>query len=103
MKFASITRASCIWILHQIRVHWYNADNLGIIQELCKPPFTDSWAKGTCLAEATEASKIAVISWNNNGNHIRVYYQNPNLCLQERCYDNGQWTKGQYDKIAYAK
>ena len=72
-----------------------NADNMEIIQELCKPPLTNSWSKGASLAEAAESSKIAVIGWTNNGNHIRVYYQDPRLRLQEHCHDNVRWTKGQ--------
>ena len=72
-----------------------NADDMEIIQELYKPPLTNSWSKGASLAEAAKSSKIAVIGWTNNGNNIRVYYQDPNLRLRECCFENGHWTKGQ--------
>jgi hypothetical protein len=76
---------------------YYQDEDLGIIQEVCKPPFGDSWVKRASLAEAAESSKIAVIAWTNNGNQIRVYYQDPSLCLQERCYHNARWTRGAFN------
>jgi len=79
----------------EIRI--YYQDGLGIIQEICKPSLNGSWVKSASLAEAAESSKIAVIGWTNNGNHIRLYYQDPNLCLQERCYHNKCWTRGAFD------
>ncbi|KAF8801587.1 hypothetical protein BYT27DRAFT_7198157 [Phlegmacium glaucopus] len=80
---------------HEIRI--YYQDNLGIIQELCQPSLTDSWVKGACLGEAAESSMIAVIGWTNNGKQARVYYQDPTLRLQERCYENESWAKGAFN------
>jgi len=79
----------------EIRI--YYQDVLGIIQEICKPSVNDPWVKNASLAEAAESSKISVIGWTNNGNHIRVYYQDPTLRLQERCYNNAQWIKGTFN------
>jgi len=81
----------------EIRIYYQNG-SLGILQEVCKPPLANSWAKGAHLAEAAESSKIAVIGWtNDDGNQIRVYYQDTHLCLQEYCYNNVSWTKGAFN------
>jgi hypothetical protein len=83
MKFVSTIRASFIQIPQRICAEWYNIDEgSGIIQEACKPPLTDSWVKGAALSKAVAYSKIAAMGWTNNGNHIRVYYQEPNLRLK---------------------
>lgn len=98
-KFVSTTKASFIWIPKTIRSEWYDVDGeLGIIQEICKPSLTDSWIKGAALAEAATASNIAVISRKNKGTQIRVYYQDPQLCIQERYYENKRWKKGRKKK-----
>ena len=94
-KFVSTIKASVIWIPKIIRSEWYNVDGeLGIIQEICKSSLTDSWVKGAALAEAATASNIAVIGRKNNGTQIRVYYQDSQLRVQERWYENGHWKKG---------
>ena len=103
-KFVSTIKASVIWIPKIIRSEWYNVDGeLGIIQEICKPSLTDSWIKGAALAEAATASNIAVIGRKNNGTQIRVYYQDSQLHVQERCYENERWKKGWQKKGHYTR
>jgi len=50
----------------------------------------EPWVKGAAR-EAAESSKIAAIAWKNKGKQIRVYYQDPHLCLQGYCYENAHW------------
>lgn len=81
------------WIWAELR----NIDiSLGVIQEVRKPPHTDSWIKTTTLSEAVKSSKIAAVGWitDSDGTQIRLYYQDPHFCLRESCCANGRWFRG---------
>ena len=42
-------------------------------------------------------SGLAAASWRDpSGEHVRVYYQDPQDVIREHCYDSGTWAGGQF-------
>lgn len=44
---------------------------------------------------AMPGCSLAVSNWWDQGIHLRVYYQSPDLALREHCYDD-HWQVGEY-------
>ncbi|KAI1214245.1 fucose-specific lectin [Annulohypoxylon truncatum] len=53
------------------------------------------WKKGAVLPAAHTGTGLASICWLNDGIHIRVYYQAPDMTLREYCCDGG-WFAGEF-------
>jgi Fungal fucose-specific lectin len=51
------------------------------------------WVKGATLSVALTGTNIAAVTWQENGPHLRVYYQDPAHNLKEHAYD-GSWYVG---------
>ena len=67
------------------------------IQEYCAG---DPWIKGSTLPVADAGSSISAVGWENNGIHLRVFYQAPDLTLKEHNWD-GQWYQGKLDSLLH--
>lgn len=65
------------------------------IQEYCSNP----WRRGSTLPTARTGSSIAAVKWMQNGIHIRVYYQDPDLAVREHCFDTGGWYHGEFNRV----
>jgi hypothetical protein len=68
------------------------------VQEFCHG---SSWTRGQRLPTARAGSSIAVAGWSDNGMHLRVYYQAPDLTLREHCWDPYSWSAGKSTTLPY--
>lgn len=66
------------------------------IQEFCSG---SPWTRGQLLPTARTGSSIAVVGWSDNGVHLRVYCQAPDLTLKEYCWDPSNWYDGTLDSF----
>jgi hypothetical protein len=79
----------------EIRLY-YQDRRSGIIHELRKASPVASWAQSTINLKSVKHSSLAAVVWINDGIHIRVYYQDPELYLRAYCQDRtrglAEWT-----------
>ncbi|PHH60466.1 hypothetical protein CDD81_1641 [Ophiocordyceps australis] len=73
---------------HEIRVYAQLPNNT--IQEFMW--HNSKWAEGTNLGHALPGTSIAATSWANK--HIRVYFQDGDLNVIEKAWDEGGWYTG---------
>ena len=65
------------------------------IQEYCNG---NPWTRGSALPVAHTGTSLAAVCWQQNGIHLRVYYQAPDMTLREHCWD-GSWYAGKQKYI----
>ncbi|KAI1295934.1 fucose-specific lectin [Xylaria venustula] len=78
----------------QIRLYCVSVE--GYLEEWCYGSNQDRWVPGylsNSKFRVHEASKLAAISWYENGPSIRVYAQDPDNKIQEYINSGPTWTK----------
>ncbi|KAK5988379.1 Fucose-specific lectin [Cladobotryum mycophilum] len=80
--------AAINWEGSNIRVYVQEADSSDIQEYYC----SGEWNRGVTLPAGHQGTSIAAAKWlDDAGVHIRVYYQTPDLLLQEHGWDGDEW------------
>ncbi|PHH92147.1 hypothetical protein CDD83_8715 [Cordyceps sp. RAO-2017] len=75
-----------------LRVYGQLPDNT--IQEWCYDDDGKGWKVGANFGAVLPGSSIAATTWGGSPYHIRVYVQDKNLDIIEKCWDGSGWQNG---------
>ncbi|KAL2129555.1 hypothetical protein VTI74DRAFT_7620 [Chaetomium olivicolor] len=91
---APYSSVSAVFLRGQIIVRVYGQLLDNTIQEWCWNNDGKGWVVGSNLGPALPGTQLAATAWGTSSVHIRVYAQDSNLKVFEKCWDGEGWHTG---------